>query len=79
MVICDINGKSNEFFLGSHEIFEGTKYEQEIEDGDFSVYSPDSPIGQAIEGKKVGERVSYSAPNGKEIVVEIKQIQNFKF
>ncbi len=79
LVVCDINGKPNEFFLGSHEIFEGTKYEQWIEDGDFSVYSPDSPIGQAIEGKKVGEKVSYSAPNGKEISVEIKQVKNFKF
>lgn len=79
VVVCDINGKPNEFFLGSHEIFEGTKYEQEIEDGDFSVYSPDSPIGQAIEGKKVGEKVSYSAPNGKEISVEIKQVKNFRF
>jgi len=79
LVVCEINGKPNEFFLGSHEIFEGTKYEQEIEDGDFSVYSPDSPIGQAIEGKRVGEKVSYSAPNGKEISVEIKQVNNFKF
>jgi transcription elongation factor GreA len=79
LVVCDINGRPNEFFLGSHEIFEGTKYEQEIEDGDFSVYSPDSPIGQAIEGKKVGDKVSYSAPNGKEISVEIKQVKNFKF
>jgi transcription elongation factor GreA len=79
LVVCDINGRPNEFFLGSHEIFEGTKYEQEIEDGDFSVYSPDSPIGQAIEGKKVGNKVSYSAPNGKEISVEIKQVKNFKF
>ena len=79
LVVCEINGKPNEFFLGSHEIFEGTKYEQEIEDGDFSVYSPDSPIGQAIEGTRVGEKVSYSAPNGKEISVEIKQVKNFKF
>ena len=79
LVVCEINGKPNEFFLGSHEIFEGTKYEQEIEDGDFSVYSPDSPIGQEIEGKRVGEKVSYAAPNGKEISVEIKQVKNFKF
>jgi transcription elongation factor GreA len=79
LVVCDINGKPNEFYLGSHEIFEDTKYEKEIEEGDFSVYSPDSPIGQAIEGKEVGEKVSYSAPNGKEITVEIKQIKNFKF
>jgi transcription elongation factor GreA len=79
LVVCDINGKASEFYLGSHEIFEGTKYEEQIEDGDFSVYSPDSPIGQAIEGKKVGEQVTFSAPNGKEIAVVIKQVKDFKF
>ena len=79
MIHCKLNGKENEFFLGSHEIFEGTKYETAMEDGDFSVYSPDSPIGQAILGKKIGEKVSYSAPNGKEISVEITGLKNFVF
>lgn len=79
MVTCKLNGRDNEFFLGSHEIFEGTKYEEQIEDGDFDVYSPDSPIGKVIMGKKVGETVSYSAPNGKEITVEVVSISNFEF
>lgn len=79
MVHCKLNGKDNEFFLGSHEIFEGTKYESAMEEGDFSVYSPDSPIGQAILGKKIGDKVSYSAPNGKEISVEITALKNFVF
>jgi transcription elongation factor GreA len=79
MVNCKLNGKDNEFFLGSHEIFEGTKYETAMEDGDFSVYSPDSPIGQAILGKKIGDSVSYFAPNGKEISVEITGLKNFVF
>jgi len=79
MIHCKLNGKENEFFLGSHEIFEGTKYETAMEEGDFSVYSPDSPIGQAILGKKIGEKVSYSAPNGKEISVEITGLKNFVF
>ena len=79
LITCSLNGKDNEFFLGSHEIFEGTKYEQEIDEGDFSVYSPDSPIGQAILGKKIGDKVSYTAPNGKEISVEIKALKTFSF
>ncbi len=79
LITCSLNGKDNEFFLGSHEIFEGTKYEQEIDEGDFSVYSPDSPIGQAILGKKIGDKVSYTAPNGKEIAVEIKALKTFSF
>jgi transcription elongation factor GreA len=79
MVNCRLNGRDNEFFLGSHEIFEGTKYETAMEDGDFSVYSPDSPIGQAILGKEIGDSVSYFAPNGKEISVEITGLKNFVF
>ena len=79
MVSCAINGRETEFFLGSHEIFEGTKHEQAIEDGDLDVYSPDSPIGKQIVGKKVGEKVHYTAPNGKEISVEILAISEFEF
>lgn len=79
MVNCKLNGRETEFFLGSHEIFEGTEHEAKIEAGDLDVYSPDSPIGKEIMGKKVGEKVSYFAPNGKEISVEILEISNFKF
>ena len=35
------------------------------------VYSPRSPLGSAISGKKVGETASYSLPNGKTTTVEI--------
>ena len=35
------------------------------------VYSPKSPLGAAITGKKVGEKASYSLPNGRQISVEI--------
>ena len=35
------------------------------------VYSPKSPLGAAITGKKVGEKASYSLPNGRQITVEI--------
>lgn len=76
---CKLNGRDAEFYLGSHEIFEGTEYETQIEEGDLDVYSPDSPIGQQVMGKKVGDKVSYSAPNGKEITVEIVAVENFEF
>ncbi|WSG15709.1 transcription elongation factor GreA [Nonomuraea sp. NBC_01738] len=35
------------------------------------VYSPRSPLGSAINGKKIGERAKYSMPNGRQITVEI--------
>jgi transcription elongation factor GreA len=76
---CKLNGRDTEFFLGSHEIFEGTEFETKIEEGDMDVYSSDSPIGQQVMGKKVGDKVTYSAPNGKEIEVEIVAVENFEF
>ncbi len=35
------------------------------------VYSPKSPLGAAIDGKKVGEKASYTLPNGRSMSVEI--------
>jgi transcription elongation factor GreA len=35
------------------------------------VYSPRSPLGSAISGKKVGETATYSLPNGRSATVEI--------
>lgn len=35
------------------------------------VYSPKSPLGQAINGKKVGEKATYKLPNGMSMSVEI--------
>ncbi|MDA8323791.1 MAG: GreA/GreB family elongation factor, partial [Actinomycetota bacterium] len=35
------------------------------------VYSPRSPLGSAIHGKKVGETASYNLPNGRTVTVEI--------
>jgi transcription elongation factor GreA len=35
------------------------------------VYSPRSPLGSAISGKKVGESASYTLPNGRAATVEI--------
>ncbi|MHB1431660.1 MAG: transcription elongation factor GreA [Streptosporangiaceae bacterium] len=35
------------------------------------VYSPRSPLGSAIHGKKVGETATYNLPNGRTVTVEI--------
>jgi transcription elongation factor GreA len=35
------------------------------------VYSPRSPLGSAITGKKVGETATYTLPNGRSATVEI--------
>jgi transcription elongation factor GreA len=36
-----------------------------------AVYSPRSPLGAAINGKRVGEKATYSLPNGRTSTVEI--------
>ena len=35
------------------------------------VYSPKSPLGAAITGKKIGESATYTLPNGRSNTVEI--------
>lgn len=79
MVHCTLNGRDTEFFLGSHEIFEGTEHETAIDEGDLEVYSPDSPIGKVVMGKKVGDKVTFTTPTGKDIAVEVLRISEFDF
>ena len=57
-----IAGDEMKFLLGSRE----------IASGDLDVYSEKSPLGAAVLGADIGATVSYSAPNGREIKVEIK-------
>ena len=42
-----------------------------LDDGTIDVFSPESPLGSAILGAKVGDQVSYVAPTGRELQVEI--------
>ena len=51
------------FLLGAREMEDTTE--------GLRVYSPQSPLGSAIIGRKKGETVSYEAPNGKRLEVEI--------
>jgi transcription elongation factor GreA len=50
------------FLLGAREI---------ETPADLDVYSPQSPLGSAIIGKKKGDEVDFEAPNGKVLQVEI--------
>ncbi|OJX71274.1 MAG: transcription elongation factor GreA [Micrococcales bacterium 73-13] len=62
VVTATILGDETTFLLGSREIAGGA---------DLDVYSEQSPLGQAILGKSVGDKTSYTAPNGRSIEVEI--------
>ena len=53
------------FLLGSREL---GSLDESVE---IDVYSPQSPLGAAVLGKRVGESASYSAPNGRRVDVEI--------
>ncbi len=61
VVGATIAGDATKFLLGSREV--GTT--------DMDVFSERSPLGMAIMGHKVGDKLSYVAPNGKTIDVEI--------
>jgi transcription elongation factor GreA len=61
VVTVEIFGDEETFLLGSRE----------IADGSVQVYSEQSPIGSAVNGKKAGEATSYQAPNGKQVDVKI--------
>ena len=45
---------------------------------DLTVYSPDSPLGNAILDAKIGETVEYTAPTGKKITVKIVAVKHFE-
>ena len=69
VVVAEVAGDDIEFLLGSREIAGTT---------DIAVYSDKSPLGAAINGRAVGDTVSYNAPNGAEITVVIKSAKPFQ-
>jgi transcription elongation factor GreA len=68
VVTAVVAGDEMTFLLGSREIAGGT---------DIDVYSPTSPLGAAINGHAAGDKVTYAAPNGREIAVEIVAAKPF--
>jgi transcription elongation factor GreA len=70
VVTATIAGDESTFLLGNREIIAAGS--------DLSVYSETSPLGQAINGLKVGTTTSYTAPNGKEISVSITNVETYQ-
>ncbi|HEY5820583.1 MAG TPA: transcription elongation factor GreA [Propionibacteriaceae bacterium] len=60
------------FVLGSRELL---GMDESVDST--NVYSPQSPLGAAIFGKKVGDAVSYVAPNGRSINVTVIKVEPF--
>jgi transcription elongation factor GreA len=69
VVTARIAGDESKFLLGSREIGG---------DGDLDVYPATSPLGQAILGMKIGDTGGYTAPNGREIAVEIVDVETYR-
>ena len=67
IVTAKVAGETMRFLLGSREV---------AGDG-IEVYSERSPLGEAINGKHIGDSASYKAPNGNEIPVEIVDTEPF--
>ncbi|WP_205471377.1 transcription elongation factor GreA [Nocardioides sp. SYSU D00038] len=59
--VGDDDSDAETFLLGARE----------IEPEGLTVYSPQSPLGSAINGHQKGDTVSYEAPNGKKLEVVI--------
>ncbi len=68
VITATIAGDESVFLIGNREIAAGT---------DLTVYSEQSPLGTAIIGLKVGESTTYTAPNGREIAVEIVKVDTY--
>ncbi len=68
VVTAEIFGDEERFLLGNRELADGS---------DLDVYSAESPLGAAILGRKVGEEVSYSAPNGNVISVKVLAVDTY--
>jgi transcription elongation factor GreA len=68
VVTALVAGGEEVFLLGSREIAAGS---------DLDVYSEASPLGSAILGRREGEKTSYTAPNGREIDVEIVKVETY--
>jgi transcription elongation factor GreA len=58
-------------FVGDEESGTFLLGHREIAEDDLEVFSPQSPLGSAILGARKGDTVTYTAPNGTSLQVEI--------
>ena len=68
LVTVEMFGDEETFLLGHREI---------KDDSDLEVFSEQSPLGRAINGKKVGDSASYETPAGKTVQVKILKAAPF--
>ena len=61
----DGDDEAEKFLMGAREI------EDDYADQDFEVFSPQSPLGAALNGARTGDTVEFEAPNGKVQRIEI--------
>ena len=59
---------SERFLIGSREDSAG---------GDLEIYSAQSPLGKALTGKHPGETATYQMPNGREMSVEVIDVEPY--
>ncbi|GAA2028732.1 transcription elongation factor GreA [Agromyces tropicus] len=68
VITAVVAGDEERFLIGSREI---------AGDSELDVFSEQSPLGEAILGLKVGDSTTYTAPNGREIAVEIRGVETW--
>lgn len=68
VITAIIAGDEETFLIGSREI---------AGDSELDVFSEQSPLGAAILGLEQGAKTSYTAPNGREISVEITKVDTW--
>lgn len=68
VVTATIAGRERTFLLGSREAALGL---------DIEVYSENSPLGHALIDHKVGDTVTYEAPNGAQIEVKVIEVKPY--
>jgi transcription elongation factor GreA len=64
------DGDTEKFLLGARENL--------MEGDDLEVYSPQSAMGAAINGKSRGDEVTYTTPNGKDLTVVIVDAEPYR-
>ncbi|MCB5169790.1 transcription elongation factor GreA [Streptomyces bambusae] len=50
---------------------------REYASSDIDTYSPQSPLGRGVDGKKIGEDAEYELPNGKKAMVRILDVKPY--
>ncbi|HEU5033881.1 MAG TPA: transcription elongation factor GreA [Mycobacteriales bacterium] len=68
VTVAFTDGDQETFLIGSRE---------EAAVTELTVYSAQSPLGQALTGQKPGASVTYTAPNGRDITVEILEVKPY--